>query len=75
MEALKSARELVRYRRWTVMRKLIFLPIFLLVTGAVLIIPLIYFAPVLATITFLLTSMFGLPIIHGYIYRLYRELL
>jgi hypothetical protein len=75
MEALKSARELVRYRRWTLMRKLIFLPIFLLVTGAVLIIPLIYFAPVLATITFLLTSMFGLPIIHGYIYRLYRELL
>jgi hypothetical protein len=75
MEALKSARELVRYRRWTVMRKLIFLPIFLLVSGAILIIPLIYFAPVIAGITFLLTSMFGLPIIHGYIYRLYRELL
>lgn len=75
MEALKSARELVRYRRWTVMRKLIFLPIFLLISGAVLIIPLIYFAPVIAGATFLLTSMFGLPIIHGYIYRLYRELL
>jgi hypothetical protein len=75
MEALRSARELVRYRRWTIMRKLLFLPIFLLITGALLIVPLIYIAAPLASITFLLTSMFGLPIIHSYIYRLYRELL
>ncbi|HEU4914610.1 MAG TPA: hypothetical protein VFT16_04380 [Candidatus Saccharimonadales bacterium] len=75
MAALRSARELVRYRRWTIMRKLLFLPIFLLVAGGVLIIPLIYIAAPLASITFLLTSMFGLPIIHGYMYRLYRELL
>lgn len=75
MQALKSARELVRYRRWTIMRKLILLPVFLLVAASIVIIPLIYLAAPLAGITFLLTSMFGLPVIHGYIYRLYRELL
>jgi hypothetical protein len=75
MTALKSARELVRYRRWPNIRTLVFLPIFLLVAGAILIVPLIYIAAPLAGITFLLTSMFGLPIIHGYMYRLYRELL
>jgi len=75
MEALRSARELVRFRRWTVMRKLLFLPVFLLITGGLIIIPLIYIAAPLAGITFLITSMLGLPIIHSYIYRLYRELL
>jgi hypothetical protein len=75
MAALKSARELVRYRRWMVMRKIIFLPVFLLVAAAIVIVPLIFIAPLVAGITFLLTSTFGLPIIHSYMYRLYRELL
>jgi hypothetical protein len=75
MQALKSARELVQYRRWTVMRKIIFLPIFLFVSAVILIVPLIFIAPVVASVTFLLTSMVGLPVIHSYMYKLYRELL
>jgi hypothetical protein len=75
MQALKSAKELVQFRRWTVMRKIIFLPIFLFVSAILLVVPLIFFAPIVASVTFLLTSMAGLPIIHGYMYRLYRELL
>ncbi len=75
MEALRSARELVRFRRWLVIRKLLFLPVFLLISAAALIVPLIFIATPIAGVTFLLTSMFGLPIIHGYLYRLYRELL
>ena len=75
MVALKSSLELVRYRRWTVMRKILFLPVFLFVAAGIVIIPLIFIAPVVAGVTFLFTSMFGLPIIHSYMYRLYRELL
>ena len=75
MQAFKTARELVQYRRWTVMRKIIFLPIFLFLSAIILIVPLIFFAPIVASVTFLLTSMFGLPVIHSYMYRLYRELL
>ena len=75
MQAIKSARELVQYRRWTIMRKILFLPVFLFVSATILIVPLIFVAPVIASVTFLLTSMVGLPVIHGYMYRLYRELL
>lgn len=75
MVAIHSAQELVRYRRWTVIRKVLFLPAFLLVVAALVIVPLIFFAPVVANVTFLFTTVIGLPVIHSYLYRLYRELL
>jgi hypothetical protein len=75
MTALKSARELVRFRRWAIMRRIIFLPIFLLVGAMLVILPMIFISPPLAGFFFFLSSMAGLPIIHSYIYRLYRELL
>jgi hypothetical protein len=75
MQALRSARELVRYRRWTVMRKLLFLPIVLFVIGAVVTIPLIMFAAFAAAWLFFIMNIVALLIIHSYIYALYRELL
>lgn len=75
MSALVSARELVRYRRWEIIRKLLFLPLFLIVMSMALILPLIYLSATLAGFMFFITSMAGLPIIHSYLYRLYRELL
>ncbi len=41
MKALRSARELVRYRRFTILRKLLFLPLGLLILAALVMIPLI----------------------------------
>ncbi len=73
--ALRSARELVRSRRWTVMRKIIFLPIFLSVVGALLIISIIFVAAPLAPFALLLANAAGLVLFHSYMYRLYRELL
>lgn len=73
--ALKSAKELVKHRRWTIMRKIIFLPITLLVVAALLIVPLVFVAAPLAGIGFFIVSMLGLPVLHSYMYRLYRELL
>ena len=75
MEALRSARQLVRYRRWTIMRKFIFLPVAVLFIGAVLIIPLIIYATPLAEWTFFALTMLALAVIHSYVYNLYRELL
>lgn len=75
MQALRSARELVRHRRWSVLRKVIFLPIALLVFGAVIIIPLILFAAPLVEWVFFALSMSALAVIHSYMYALYRELL
>jgi hypothetical protein len=75
VKALRSGRELVRGRYWSVIRKLLFLPLVLaLVTAAVVLPVLIVAAPVAPFVLFLL-SMAMLPIVHAYLYKMYRELL
>jgi hypothetical protein len=75
MQALRSARELVRYRRWAILVKVLFLPIALLVIGAVIIIPLIWFVTWSVAWVFFAITMLALAVVHGYMYSLYRELL
>lgn len=75
MKALRSARELVRYRRWTVLRKILCLPVILLVIAAVIMLPIIIWLTPLAQWVFFLLTMFALVAVHAYMYTLYRELL
>jgi hypothetical protein len=75
MQALRSARELVRYRRWVVLRKVLFLPLALFIGGTIIIIPIALFVTPIATPTFFLLSIIALAIAHSYLYALYRELL
>jgi hypothetical protein len=75
MKALRSARQLVLYRRWTVLRKILFLPFAILLLAAVIMFPLIIFATPLAEWVFFALSMFVLVVVHSYMYTLYRELL
>jgi hypothetical protein len=75
LEALRAARELVQYRRWAVIRKIVFLPIALLVCGAIITVPAIFLITPVAGFLFFALSMIGLAVIHSYMYRLYRELL
>jgi hypothetical protein len=75
MQALRSARELVRHRRWAIARKVLFLPVSLLVIAAVIMVPVIIFITAASEWVFFLLSMAALAIIHSYMYHLYRELL
>lgn len=75
MKALRSARELVRGRRWTVLRKILYLPLLLLVVAAIIMVPIIIWLTALAQWVFFLLTMFSLIAIHTYMYNLYRELL
>lgn len=75
MKALRSARQLVRYRRWTVLRKVICLPIILLVLAAIIMVPIIIWLTPFAQWIFFLLTMFALVAVHTYMYSLYRELL
>lgn len=75
MKALRSARELVRYRRWTVLRKVLALPVILLIVAAVVMLPIILWLTPLAQYVFFLLTMFALVAVHAYMYTLYRELL
>ena len=73
--ALRAAKDLVRYRRWEVMRKVLFLPVALFLIAGVIILPIIIYATSVAEWAFFALSMFGIVMVHAYIYKLYRELL
>lgn len=75
LQALRSARKLVLYRRWTVMRKLIFLPFALLIIAALILIPVIMFITPLAEWLYFVMVILGYMVSHSYFYSVYRELL
>lgn len=75
LQAYRSARQLVYGRRLLLWRKIIFLLLALIVIAAAIEIPLIFFATPVAVWMFFILSMLALPLIHGYLYNLYREML
>ena len=75
MQALRSARELVRYRRWIVMRKVVVMPIFLILMAGLIMIPLLMLLTPVAEWVFFVMTMAALVLVHSYMYALYRELL
>lgn len=75
LQALRSARELVRYRRWMIMRKVLFLPLAIIILGALIVVPIIIISPSVAEWVFFVLSMMVLATVHSYLYNLYRELL
>lgn len=75
VKALRSARDLVRGRRWTIIRKIVSLPLVLLAVAVVIMVPVILFVTPLTQFVFFLLSTFGLLGFHAYMYVLYREVL
>lgn len=75
MQALKAARELVRYRRWNVMRKIFVLPIVFLLLLALITLPSILIAPGIAEWIFFSAVIVLLPLLISYMYALYKALL
>ncbi len=75
IKALRSAKQLVRYRRWTVLRKILWLPLLVLMAAAIIMVPIIIWLTPLAQWVFFLLTMFALVAVHVYMYTLYRELL
>lgn len=75
LRALRSARKLVANRRWTVIRKVLFIPIIFLLVAAAIMIPVIMFlTPVAPWMMFALSTV-ALAVFHSYMYALYRALL
>lgn len=75
LAALRSAVQLVRYRRFIVLSRLIMLPIIVFIIVALVMIPLVVLATPVVAVVFFIFLMTVLPIVHGYLYALYRELL
>ncbi len=75
LESLRTARKLVYGRRLVIVGRFAVLPILILVVGGALIIPAILISSVVAVIVYFILNMLLLPIVHGYMYGLYQELL
>lgn len=75
MNALRSARKLVKYRRFNIIRKILFLPFAALVFLAIVFLPLVFVLPLAAEILFMVCSLLAVFVLHAYFYTLYRELL
>lgn len=75
LKALRSARQLVLNRRWTVLRKVLLLPVLLSLILVAIMLPVILFAAVIAQWVFFALTMVSLAAVHSYLYHLYRELL
>src|SRR5262249_43899360 len=74
LQALRSARDLVRFRRVEILRKLLFLPIALIVIGVIILMPVATYATSIATLILFGVTTVSLALVHSYMYSLYREL-
>jgi hypothetical protein len=75
LQALRSAKQLVKNRRWSVLRKVVVLPIIIFILAALIIIPVIMWLTPLTQFVFFTFTMLSFVVIHAYMYTLYRELL
>lgn len=75
LRALKSARGLVKHRRWVVLRKLLFLPLVLILLGAIILIPASLYLTTMAALLLFGLTILAVAVAHSYMYELYRELL
>lgn len=74
-QAMTSAQKLVEHRRWTVLRKILFLPLLIAFVLIVIMLPVITFVPSISEYVFFAVGMISLLIGHAYMYTLYRKLL
>lgn len=75
MQALKKARKIVKFRRFAIIRKLLFLPLVLIVFTIALFLPMVLYATFLAEVVFLIYTMAVILFSHAYVYNLYRKLI
>lgn len=75
MIALKQARKLVQYRRFAVILRIVALMLVAFALLFVIVLPVIFIAPALAEWLFFVATVLGIPLVVGYMFCLYRELL
>jgi hypothetical protein len=74
-QALRSAKNLVRFRRQQIMRRLLFLPICVLLLMGAVMLPIILLVPFLVVPVFFVLIMLSILFVHTYLYSLYRGLI
>ena len=75
LKALRSAKQLVKKRRYVILPKILFLPFALVITSAIIMLPFIGWLAPAAPWVLMILSMLALAVVHSYFYNFYRELL
>ncbi len=75
LQALRSSKDIVRFRRGSVLRKLLFLPFVIFIISAIIMVPVSLLLTPIAPFVFFLLLIIALPVAHSYMYALYRELI
>lgn len=73
--AIKSAKEIVKFRRANVLRKLLFLVVAIFILAALVMVPIALFATAAAIPVFFVLTVITVGLVHSYCYALYRELI
>lgn len=73
--ALKKAKELVQFRRFSVLRKVLAILLFILVLFVAVVFPLIFVSADIAQLVFFALTILVIPFAVAYLFVLYRELL
>lgn len=71
-QALRAAKQLARGQRWTLMRKIAYVPLALLISGTIIMVPAIGAFGGGAAAVFFVFTLAGLLTMHTYLYTLYR---
>lgn len=75
MKALRSAKKLVMFRRFEVFRKIVALPILLLIVYGIVLVAVVVIKPTGLVLTIDIITVITLPLFHTYMYKVYRALL
>lgn len=75
MQALRSSRQLVFSRRLSVFRKMLFLPFIAFIIMILIVVPAIYFVPIIAPWLYFALTLASIIFLHAYLFTLYKELL
>jgi len=79
LKSIRASNKLMSVHRWQVMRRLLVLVLFLILSAALLIVPLLMILPdgfeYIAEYGFFAYMMIGFTIAHTYLYSLYKSLL
>lgn len=75
IKALRSASALVKTRRWSIMRKLLWIPLAFSVLTIIIMLPVVMIVAAIAPWVYFVLSILALLLFHSYLYTLYKELL
>lgn len=75
LRALRSAKDLVVFRRFPIFIRIVALPILLLLIFGLILLAVVLLVPSLLVLVLNLLAIFTMPLFHTYLYKLYRSLI